>query len=30
VLANSITLVDSLSDGTAIEDMGITVKITKA
>ncbi len=30
VLANSITLVDSLADGTAIEDMGITVKITKA
>ena len=30
VLANSITLVDSLSDGTAIEDMNITVKITKA
>ena len=30
VLANSITLVDSLSDGTTIEDMGITVKITKA
>ncbi|MBO4578106.1 MAG: isoleucine--tRNA ligase [Paludibacteraceae bacterium] len=30
VLANSITLVDSLSDGTAIEDMNIEVKITKA
>ncbi len=30
VLANSITLVDSLADGTAIEDMNITVKITKA
>ena len=30
VLANSITLVDSVSDGTAIEDMNITVKITKA
>ena len=30
VLANSITLVDSLSDGTAIEDMGVVVKITKA
>ena len=30
VLANSITLVDSLADGTTIEDMGITVKITKA
>ena len=30
VLANSINLVDSLSDGTAIEDMNITVKITKA
>ena len=30
VLANSISLVDSLSDGTAIEDMSIEVKITKA
>ena len=30
VLANSISLVDSLSDGTAIEDMNIEVKITKA
>ncbi len=30
VLANSITLVDNLADGTTIEDMGITVKITKA
>ncbi len=30
VLANSITLVDSLHDGTAIEDMNLTVKITKA
>ena len=30
VLANSITLVDSLADGTQIEDMNITVKITKA
>ena len=30
ILANSITLVDSLADGTQIEDMNITVKITKA
>ena len=30
VLANSITLVDSLSDGTPIEDMDLIVKITKA
>ena len=30
VLANSINLVDSLADGTTIEDMNITVKITKA
>jgi len=30
VLANSIALVDSLADGTTIEDMNITVKITKA
>ena len=30
VLANSITLVDSLADGTLIEDMNITVKITKS
>ena len=30
VLANSITLVDSLAGGTQIEDMNITVKITKA
>ena len=30
VLANSITLVDSLADGTTIEDMNISVKITKA
>ncbi|MBR0309458.1 MAG: isoleucine--tRNA ligase [Paludibacteraceae bacterium] len=30
VLANNITLVDSLSDGTTIEDMNIIVKITKA
>ena len=30
ILANSITLVDSLTDGTQIEDMNITVKISKA
>jgi len=30
VLANSIKLVDSLADGTLVEDMNITVKITKA
>ena len=30
VLANSITLVDSLQDGTLIEDMNATVKISKA
>ena len=30
VLANSITLVDSLQDGVAVEDMGIIVKISKA
>ena len=30
VLANNISLVDSLSDGTNIEDMNIIVKITKA
>ena len=30
VLANSITLVDSLQDGTLIEDMNVTVKISKA
>ena len=30
VLANSIALVDELPDGTLIEDMQITVKITKA
>ncbi len=30
VLANSIILVDTLADGTIVEDMNITVKITKA
>ena len=30
VLANSITLVDSMTDGIAIEDMDVMVKITKA
>ena len=30
VLANSITLVDSMTDGTTIEDMDVMVKITKA
>jgi len=30
ILANSITLVDNLADGTRIEDMNITVKINKA
>ena len=30
ILANSITLVDNLADGTLIEDMNITVKITKS
>ncbi|MBR4520951.1 MAG: isoleucine--tRNA ligase [Paludibacteraceae bacterium] len=30
VLANSITLVDNMTDGATIEDMNLTVKITKA
>ena len=30
ILANSITLVDNIAEGTLIEDMNITVKITKS